>query len=80
MCLDIVTENTSFDVSTFIPVLRERMYSKDRYRYNTEGGNRSRSKGPFHTVPACFYLYRYRYCYQVGAIAKMIRKIYRYLT
>jgi hypothetical protein len=31
--IDIVTEKANFDVSTFIPVLRERMYSKDRYLF-----------------------------------------------
>ncbi len=28
-----MTEKANFDVSTFIPVLRERMYSKDRYLF-----------------------------------------------
>lgn len=31
---DIVTENATFNVSTFIPVLRERMYSKDRWAHS----------------------------------------------
>ena len=27
---DIVTEKSSFEIESFIPVLRERMYAKDR--------------------------------------------------
>ena len=29
--LEIVTENSKFDIENFIPVLRERMFTKERY-------------------------------------------------
>ena len=31
--LEIVTENSKFDIENFIPVLRERMFTKERYLF-----------------------------------------------